>query len=406
MRYNSEGLIEYCSSNNIILLQTYENINRESYIEGKCIFNECTNAFNKNFRQLVKTGAYCTSCMTRIANIKIHKSLVKYDVNALDNFCNENNLLLINDYSDRLINRNTIIDGICKNLDCENIFNKPFRQLLKINGYCEICSKENGKIKIINTNIKKYGVDNSMKLHDFKEKQKQTMINKYGVEHISQLENIKQQKRDKSIEKYGTEYVLQSPEIRKKIIQTNIEKYGVENPQQNKEIQNKTYATNMIKYGCKIALNNIDIKKKVIKTNLERYGVPHHSQNPEIAETMLNCSFNKKIYTLPSGKKITYQGYENFAFDELLFVEKIKEDHVVTDRKLVPEIWYNDEDNKKHRHFVDIYIPSQNRCIEVKSTWTNQKKNYVLEKKIAAEKLGYKYDVWIYDKTGEKLDSL
>lgn len=323
---------------------------------------------------------------------------------GVNEFCDENNILLTDDYTNKFVNRDTIIEGVCKNAECENIFSKPFRQLLKINGYCENCSKENGKSKILETNIKKYGVDNAMKCKDFKDKQKQTMINKYGVEHNSQLESIKQQKRYKSIEKYGTEYVLQSSEIRNKIIQTNLQKYGCENPQQNKEIKNKTCCTNVDKFGCKSPTADKVVKEKIYKTNMERYGVAHHSQNSEIAENMLKTSYNKKQYTLPSEKIITYQGYENFALDELLFQEKISEDDIVTERNNVPEIWYNDENNKRHRHYVDIYIKSQNRCIEVKSTWTNQPKNYVLEKKNAAENLGYKYDLWIYDKKRNKVE--
>jgi hypothetical protein len=404
MKFNNETLIQYCNTNNINLLKSYENINRESYIEGKCICVECNNTFNKNFRQLVKTGAYCSCCMTKISNNKIRDAKVKYDVNVLHNFCNENNILLTDDYSNKFVNRDTIIEGVCKNFGCENIFSKPLRQLLKINGYCENCSKEKGKIKIKETSLKKYGVDNAMKCQYLKDKQKQTMINKYGVEHNSQLENIKQQKRDKSIEKYGTEYVLQSPEIRIQIKQTNLQKYGVENPQQNKEINNKTCSTNMSKFGCKSPTGDQFVKRKIYKTNMERYGVPHHSQNAEIAEKMLNNSYQRKEYTLPSGKSITYQGYENFALDELLFEEKISEDDIITERNRVPEIWYYDENNERHRYYVDIYIKSQNRCIEVKSNWTNQPKNYVLEKKESAESLGYKYDLWIYDRKRNKIE--
>jgi hypothetical protein len=46
----------------------------------------------------------------------------------------------------------------------------------------------------------------------------------------------------------------------------------------------------------------------------------------------------------------------------------------MTGCKNVPKIWYNDENGKQHRHYVDIFIPSQNRCIEVKLTWTANKK--------------------------------
>ena len=204
MKFNSETLIVYCNTNKITLLKSYDNINRDSYIEGKCICDGCEDNFNKNFRQLVKTGAYCGDCMTKIANNKIRESNVKYDVNILNEFCDEHNILLTDDYSNKFINRNTIIEGICKGEFCENIFSKPFRQLLKIGGYCLDCSKDNGKIKIKNTNLIKYGVYCCLKNKYIRDKIKQTTLDRYGVNHNSQLERVNQQKKEKSIEKYGT----------------------------------------------------------------------------------------------------------------------------------------------------------------------------------------------------------
>ena len=119
---------------------------------------------------------------------------------------------------------------------------------------------------------------------------------------------------------------------------------------------------------------------------------------------MLNNSYKLKKYKMPSGKIISCQGYENFALDELLFEEKISEDDISTERNCVPEIWFYDKENVRHRYYVDIYIKSQNRCIEVKSSWTNQPKNFVFEKKEAAENLGYKCDLWIYDKNRNKVE--
>lgn len=406
MRYTSQTLIQHCSENKIELVNeySYENINRESYIEGKCITENCCNKFSKCFRQLVKTGAYCETCIQTISKNKIRNGKVKYDIHMLIEYCNENNIVLLDDYSDKFINRDSLIEGICLYDGCQNNFVKPFRQVLKIGGYCENCSKENGKEKILETNLQKFGVDNPMKNSEIRDKQKNTMVEKYGVEHNSQLEEIKQQKKEKSLEKYGVEYVLQSKYIREQIKQTNIQKYGVENPQQNKDIKNKTCNTNLIKFKCKSPLGDSIVQKKSIQTNLERYGVPHHSQNAEVADTMLKNSYNKKQYKLPSGKLLDYQGYENFALDRLLHFEKIYEDSIITNRKDVPVIWYNDINNKKRRHYVDIYIPSQNRCIEVKSTWTNQSKNNVLEKQKAAKDLGYTYEIWIFDKEGSLLD--
>jgi hypothetical protein len=91
-------------------------------------------------------------------------------------------------------------------------------------------------------------------------------------------------------------------------------------------------------------------------------------QKSEIAEKQANNSYQTKIYTMPSGKQIKYQGYENLAFDELVNL-KIDENDIFNKRVDVPEIWYYDNNGKRHRYYVDIYIKSQNKCIEVKSEW-------------------------------------
>lgn len=409
MLYNNESLLSYCYDNNIELLDDYTNvkITREYYVEGICKTKTecCDKIFNKNFRQLVKTGPYCLSCAVENGKQK-HKLKCKYNLQYLKDICNENNIILNEDYSNTFINRDTLISGFCLTENCNNNFNKQFRELVKIGGYCFNCSKENGKTKIIETNLKKFGCVSSMQNADIKEKQKKTIIEKYGVEHISQLDRIKQQKKEKSLEKYGTEYTLQSEIVRNKGKETNKIKYGFEYPQQNKDVKIKTQETILKKYGCKGVLKNPEVKQKMIEKNMLKYGVPHHSQNPEISENMFNASYCIKQYKFPSGKIINYQGYENFAFDELISVEKILEDDIITNRKDVPEIWYSDKTGKLRRHFVDIYIKSQNRCIEVKSTWTNQEKNYVLEKQESAINLGYKYEIWIFDSKGNKLQVL
>jgi hypothetical protein len=148
------------------------------------------------------------------------------------------------------------------------------------------------------------------------------------------------------------------------------------------------------------------IKQKMIENNIKKYGVPHHSQNSDVSERMFMSAYKNKKYTMPSGKIIDYQGYENFGLDELLNIEHILEEDIITNRKDVPEIWYIDKTSKKRRHFVDFFINSQHRCIEVKSTWTNQDKNNVLEKQQAAINLGYKYEIWIFDREGKKLQVL
>jgi hypothetical protein len=87
------------------------------------------------------------------------------------------------------------------------------------------------------------------------------------------------------------------------------------------------------------------------------------------------------------------------SLNNIINIEKINENDIITGCKNVPTIWYDDLQGKKHRHFVDIFIPSQNKCVEIKSSWT-VKKEIVFLKQTAAKELGYNYEIWVYDEKG------
>jgi hypothetical protein len=119
----------------------------------------------------------------------------------------------------------------------------------------------------------------------------------------------------------------------------------------------------------------------------------------------IKSRFKKKEYIFPSGRIDFVQGYENVALDELIINEKIDELDIITGCKNVPVIWYEDISGKKHRHYVDIFIPSQNRCIEIKSVWTFKLQEYVVfPKQEAAKQLGYNYEIWVYNSKKEKVN--
>jgi hypothetical protein len=146
-----------------------------------------------------------------------------------------------------------------------------------------------------------------------------------------------------------------------------------------------------------------EVKQKIKQTCLKKYGVENVSQNSEIMEKITKKSFSRKEFIFPSGKKQLVQGYEHFALNDILNIDNIEENDVIIGAKNVPNIWYNDDNNKLHRHYVDIFIQSKNLCIEVKSTWTIIKPN-VFIKQNAAKKLGYNYEIWLYSPKGEKIN--
>jgi len=304
---------------------------------------------------------------------------LKYDYNMLKSICDEGGVTLLEDYKDKFITRDTRIIGKC--ISCENSFDKSLNKLYKQKNFgCKKCAK-----------IFKF------------DRIKCTMVEKYGVKYAAQSETFKNKMSNSCLEKYGVKHALQSEEVKNKIKETNLEKYGVEYVMQNNLVKDKSKQTNLEKYGVENPLQRNEIKEKIKNTNLQKYGVEHSHQDPEIAEKAFKNSHKLKTFILPSGKEIKCQGYEPFALNEL--IKDINENDILTGCKNVPTIWYNDENGKKHRHYVDIFIPSQNKCVEIKSTWTAKKQgNNIFLKQNAGKELGYNYEIWVYDGKGNKIE--
>ena len=123
---------------------------------------------------------------------------------------------------------------------------------------------------------------------------------------------------------------------------------------------------------------------------------------------------------MPSGTVRKVQGYEPFALRDLI-AAGITEDQIKTDRSDVPRIKYSAEEkdpslhqntgtdseprqslSKDRYYFPDIFIPHENRLIEVKSTWTYKcKTDFIKQKGEAAKAAGYNYELRIYNSKGK-----
>jgi hypothetical protein len=129
--------------------------------------------------------------------------------------------------------------------------------------------------------------------------------------------------------------------------------------------------TNYVTYGDTSFTRTDAYKEAKKETCLAKYNVEHPMQNAEVFERQEMKSMCFKDYTLPSGKTVKIQGYENYGLDYLL--KSYTEEQIAIGRKNQPEIWWNDAKGKKHRYYCDFYIPHEDMVIEVKSTWTYEK---------------------------------
>jgi hypothetical protein len=326
---------------------------------------------------------------------------IKYDRALLEELLKRDNSELLEDYSSVKINRDLSLKFKC---NCGERYEKKFRYIKEQSGFfCKSCTVKIGSDKAKATFIYKYGVERPSQNEKIKDKVKDTNKKRYGFEYPLQNKEVKDKVKATNLQKYGVEYSFQNEEVKYKRKTNNLEKYGVEYTLQNEEVKSKIKATNLQKYGVEYPLQNKEVKDKVKATNLQKYGVEYPSQNPEIAERASKTAYKSKEYFLLSGRVIKVQGNEPLALDELL--KEYNEDEIITSRKEVPKILWKDKEGKIHRYFSDIFIPKENRIIEVKSNWTfsQHDKGEKIEKvPVIATQAGYNYEYWIYDVKGNK----
>ena len=204
--------------------------------------------------------------------------------------------------------------------------------------------------------LKKYGSVNNIK------KCQLTTFKNHGVFFNSQIEGMVDRKRKTCMDRYGVDCFFKTTEYR-------------------------SYISNLQKTKPQGCINR--------HTMMKLYGVEYTMQIPEIhAKTQ---SHRWKEYVLPSGTIIKIQGYENKALDELLL--KYNEEDIITSRKDMPSFWYI-LDQKHHRYYPDIYIPSENLIIEGKSNYNYScdiEKNKAKFKRV--RDLGFNFKLMVYTST-------
>jgi hypothetical protein len=316
----------------------------------------------------------------------------------------------------------TSVDFKCK---CGNVHTKTVRNIcIKGGAFCEACGEKKAKEKAIATNQKvrgvdfpqqspavrdltiqksreKFGTDNPFQSQYAKDKSKETNQMKRGVDYPQQDKDVLAKRLNTTLNIYGHVMAIHNPDIQAQIRMNHLSNHGVEFPTQREEIKVKITATNQERYGGN-PMQNAEIQAKARATMLAKHGFEHALQNPYIMARQQESSFDFKDYRMPSGAVRKIQGYEHFALKELLM--GYTEEQIKTGRVDVPRIMYLDNGKDKY-HYPDIFIPHENRLIEVKSTKTFEwHRDEVLLKKKCSEDQGFRYEIWCFDNKGNRVE--
>lgn len=136
-------------------------------------------------------------------------------------------------------------------------------------------------------------------------------------------------------------------------------------------IKEKIKQTNLIKYGYENPMCSIPIQEKAKQTTIEKYGVENSMFSSEFVEKWQKSAWSRKEYRWKTGEISLVQGNEPIVLKELE-EDGYRFNDVFTEVSYMPVILYEFE-GKQKRYYPDIFIPKENRIIEVKSEYTLHK---------------------------------
>jgi len=147
---------------------------------------------------------------------------------------------------------------------------------------CRKCSNKSiqTKEKIKKTNVKKFGVENPMKLDEIKNKIKLTNLKKFGVEYPMKLVEIK----NKYINSLSKRTELQKYNSLKKYKETCNKNFGIDNVAKIDFVKKKKKIACLNKYGVDSYSKTNEFKEKIKQTCLNNYGVDNPSKSEVVKE--------------------------------------------------------------------------------------------------------------------------
>jgi hypothetical protein len=257
--------------------------------------------------------------------------------------------------------------------------------------------------------MKKYGVPNPFQSEKIKEKIKHANVKNLGVEYPQQHPDVRAKTETTCLEKYGYKWAFVAPEVYIKIKKIFKDRYGVEYPLQCAEVLEKIKLVCQERYGADYFVQSEECKKMMMekygdeyfiqseeckKMMMEKYGAEYAMQCPMLFRKAAASSFNRKPYIFKN-QTFMLLGYEDKAIDDILKEENIDVMYAGECEEIPVFEYYID--GKKHLYYPDIYIPENNKIIEVKSVYTYNQDVEKNKYKAMCVSEHYIFELRIYD---------
>ena len=191
-------------------------------------------------------------------------------------------------------------------------FNKIVKFYNKTYNLCKVCGKPT-----LTTYCSSKCAHNDIEV---KNKTKQTNLERYGCENTFQYQEFKDKANKSRLEKYGFRYSLENPSIYKKSQSTMLEKYDCEHGFENSEIQKKCNKTNLEKYG------NEHFSESVYFKDFKSYQFKTLDEFKKVFDEHLNNKTKEYILeNFVKDNKFEFKQFQEYFFYSLMTAYKEKE---------------------------------------------------------------------------------
>lgn len=139
-------------------------------------------------------------------------------------------------------------------------------------------------------------------------------------------------------------------------------------------------------------------KARLKQKNFDKFGVGSAMHVPEFFTKQNKNRYKFKTATINGVLFENLQGFEEIGIRRLIDVHNINVSDIIAGRAGdIPRVWY-DDNNVKRMYYPDIFVPSHNLLIEVKSVFTFEKTIVTTFAKQAASKAaGFDHIIMIFD---------
>ena len=272
---------------------------------------------------------------------------------------------------------------------------KTCNESVLIDVYSSYCSRKcsNGN-ELVTNKMKKTWKDKTLAdVKEIQDKRRSTNLEKYGVDIASKLPEVIEKNKQSHIQNWG-DYAMRDKDVLNRRNSTCIDRYGgvgMASPELFSKIKN----SNVEKYGVEYYSSSDDWYDKCVKTALSKYGKEWVSKVDSINVKQQSGGYSYHDFEFPSGKVVRVQGYEPKVLTKLV-IDYEESDIIVGLQNIIDEIgfFHYEYEGKTHRYYPDIYLKSENRVIEVKSTYTFNKekeKNLLKRDSVINKNINFKF---------------